>query len=246
MIADPAPTRVLPELRRDRRRHRRPLPARRSETAPGLYYAGDMAEGPGTVVSAVASGKNAAQRALDRLARKRTAKQTAGKSRIILPGRNLRPVPLDSRFLRPDDPLPLPPLGLAGHRRRRADARGLPGRLGRRRPEDGLRRRADPHPGRVHVRPRPRHLRQLRQRLGTRPGPRLPRNRDAEPRVPRPADRGLDRRPGHGRRRVRPRGLAGQHAQARGGREPWPSNTASPAPRAGTARAATSSPRTPS
>ena len=32
---------------------------------PGVYYAGDMAEGPGTVVSAVASGKNAAQRALD-------------------------------------------------------------------------------------------------------------------------------------------------------------------------------------
>ena len=68
------------------------------QAAPGLYYAGDMAEGPGTVVAAVASGKNAAQRALDRIARKRTPKQTAGKSRIILPGRNLMPVPLDADF----------------------------------------------------------------------------------------------------------------------------------------------------
>ncbi|MCX6559166.1 MAG: FAD-dependent oxidoreductase [Candidatus Aminicenantes bacterium] len=65
---------------------------------PGLYFAGDMAEGPGTVVSAVASGKNAAQRALDGIARKRTPKQTAGKSRIIMPGRNLRPVPLTADF----------------------------------------------------------------------------------------------------------------------------------------------------
>jgi NADPH-dependent glutamate synthase beta subunit-like oxidoreductase/dihydroorotate dehydrogenase/Pyruvate/2-oxoacid:ferredoxin oxidoreductase delta subunit len=65
---------------------------------PGIYYAGDMAEGPGTVVSAVASGKNAAQRALDKLAHKRPSKQKPGKSRIILPGRNLRPVPLDADF----------------------------------------------------------------------------------------------------------------------------------------------------
>ncbi len=64
----------------------------------GLYYAGDMAEGPGTVISSVASGKNAAQRALDGLARKRSPKQTAGKSRIVLPGRNLRPVPLEADF----------------------------------------------------------------------------------------------------------------------------------------------------
>ena len=68
------------------------------EDRPGLYYAGDMADGPGTVVSSVASGKNAARRALDGLARKRTPKQTAGKSRIILPGRNLRPVPLETDF----------------------------------------------------------------------------------------------------------------------------------------------------
>jgi len=66
--------------------------------SPGLYYAGDMAEGPGTVVSAVASGKNAAQRALDGLARKRAPKQTAGHSRIVLPGRSLRPVPLEAEF----------------------------------------------------------------------------------------------------------------------------------------------------
>jgi NADPH-dependent glutamate synthase beta subunit-like oxidoreductase/dihydroorotate dehydrogenase/Pyruvate/2-oxoacid:ferredoxin oxidoreductase delta subunit len=65
---------------------------------PGIFAAGDMAEGPGTVVSAVASGKNAAQRALDFLALKRLPKQTAGKSRILLPGRNLRPVPLEADF----------------------------------------------------------------------------------------------------------------------------------------------------
>ncbi len=64
----------------------------------GLYYAGDMAEGPGTVVSAVASGKNAARRALDELAGKRTPKQVAGKSRIVMPGRNLLPVPLQTDF----------------------------------------------------------------------------------------------------------------------------------------------------
>jgi NADPH-dependent glutamate synthase beta subunit-like oxidoreductase/dihydroorotate dehydrogenase len=66
--------------------------------SPGLYYAGDMAEGPGTVVSAVASGKNAARRALDRLARKRSPKQAPGKSRIVMPGCSLRPVPLQAEF----------------------------------------------------------------------------------------------------------------------------------------------------
>jgi dihydropyrimidine dehydrogenase (NAD+) subunit PreA len=35
---------------------------------------------------------------LDRLARRRAPKQTAGKSRIIMPGRDLRPVPLDAEF----------------------------------------------------------------------------------------------------------------------------------------------------
>jgi len=65
---------------------------------PGLFTAGDMAEGPGTVVSAVASGKNAARRALDFLAQKRTPKQKAGKSRIVMPGLNPRPVPLETDF----------------------------------------------------------------------------------------------------------------------------------------------------
>ena len=68
------------------------------EEDPGLFYAGDMAEGPGTVVSAVASGKNAAERALDKLARRRAPRPTAGKSRIVLPGRSLLPVPLDATF----------------------------------------------------------------------------------------------------------------------------------------------------
>jgi len=66
--------------------------------SPGLFWAGDMAEGPGSVVSAVASGKNAARRALDFLSHRRTPRQKPGKSRIILPGRNLRPVPLDAEF----------------------------------------------------------------------------------------------------------------------------------------------------
>jgi dihydropyrimidine dehydrogenase (NAD+) subunit PreA len=66
--------------------------------SPGLFYAGDMVEGPGTVVTAVASGKNAARRALDGLARRPSPKQTAGKSRIVMPGRNLMPVPLQAEF----------------------------------------------------------------------------------------------------------------------------------------------------
>jgi NADPH-dependent glutamate synthase beta subunit-like oxidoreductase/dihydroorotate dehydrogenase/Pyruvate/2-oxoacid:ferredoxin oxidoreductase delta subunit len=68
------------------------------EKHPRLYYAGDMAEGPGTVVSAVASGKNAAERALAGLAGKRSPKQTAGRSRLVMPGRNLLPVPLHAEF----------------------------------------------------------------------------------------------------------------------------------------------------
>jgi dihydropyrimidine dehydrogenase (NAD+) subunit PreT len=65
---------------------------------PGVTYAGDMTGEAGTVVSAVASGKNAAQKVLAGLARKRAPKPIAGKSRIALPGRNLRPVPLESDF----------------------------------------------------------------------------------------------------------------------------------------------------
>ena len=65
---------------------------------PGLFYAGDIADGPGTVVSSVASGKNAAQRALDWLAHRPRPKQAAGKSRIIMPGRDLLPVPLHAEF----------------------------------------------------------------------------------------------------------------------------------------------------
>ena len=66
--------------------------------SPGLYYAGDMVEGPGMVVGAVASGKDAAQRALDGLARRRSPRRAAGKSRIVMPGANLRPVPLETDF----------------------------------------------------------------------------------------------------------------------------------------------------
>ena len=71
------------------------IPARESA---GLFTAGDIAEGPGTVVSSVASGKNAARRALDWLAGRTSPKQAAGKSRIVMPGRNLWPVPLHAEF----------------------------------------------------------------------------------------------------------------------------------------------------
>ena len=63
---------------------------------------------------------------------------------------------------------------------------------------------------------------------------------------PGPADARLDRRPGERPRRGRPRGVAVQHPQARGGRRPRHRVLASRARRAATAPRATSSRRTPS
>ena len=120
-----------------------------------------------------------------------------------------------TRLLRPADPLAVPALGRARHRRLRADAPGLRGGLGRRRDEDGVRQRADPHPRRLHVRLRPVDLRQLRQRLRPPARPGLPRGRAAAPRVPGPADARLDRRPGDRQRRARRVVLAVQHPEAR-------------------------------
>jgi NADPH-dependent glutamate synthase beta subunit-like oxidoreductase/dihydroorotate dehydrogenase/Pyruvate/2-oxoacid:ferredoxin oxidoreductase delta subunit len=84
----------------------------------GIFYAGDMVLGAATVVESVASGKNAAleadefirgQRSADSLVRESpvrgsnartrlSALQSSAKSRVILAGVPLRPVPLDADF----------------------------------------------------------------------------------------------------------------------------------------------------
>ncbi len=75
----------------------------RKEEQRGVFFAGDMMNGPTTVVEAVAAGKNAA-RAIDTYIFKRRNGQPVGKdasptkSREILPGRRLIPVPLDTEF----------------------------------------------------------------------------------------------------------------------------------------------------
>jgi dihydropyrimidine dehydrogenase (NAD+) subunit PreT len=65
----------------------------------GIFYAGDMVLGSSTVVESVASGKNAALEA-DTFMRgaKRPEIKNAAKSRVLLAGVNLRPVPLDADF----------------------------------------------------------------------------------------------------------------------------------------------------
>ena len=65
----------------------------------GIYYAGDMVLGAATVVESVASGKNAATEA-DAFIRGETQPRFKNrtKSRVILAGVPLRPVPLDADF----------------------------------------------------------------------------------------------------------------------------------------------------
>ena len=67
--------------------------------AKGIFYAGDMVLGAGTVVESVASGKNAALEA-DTFIRgeARPKFKNRAKSRVILVGVPLRPVPLDADF----------------------------------------------------------------------------------------------------------------------------------------------------
>ena len=70
-----------------------------SEKRRRFFVAGDMVHGAATVVEAVASGKNAAAEidaTLMKSARPRREKSV--KSRVILAGRNLLPVPLTARF----------------------------------------------------------------------------------------------------------------------------------------------------
>ena len=67
--------------------------------ARGIFYAGDMLLGSATVVEAVASGKNAALQA-DAYLKGQTPPRITNraKSRVLLAGTNLRPVPLDAQF----------------------------------------------------------------------------------------------------------------------------------------------------
>src|SRR5208337_228902 len=67
--------------------------------ARGIFYAGDMVLGAGTVVESVASGKNAATEAEAFIRGKVRPKfKNRAKSRVLLAGVPLRPVPLDTDF----------------------------------------------------------------------------------------------------------------------------------------------------
>ncbi|MGA2624115.1 MAG: FAD-dependent oxidoreductase [Bacteroidota bacterium] len=65
----------------------------------GVFYAGDMVNGPTTVVEAVAAGKNAALE-LDAFVSGHSAKriEKATKNRTVMPGRLMIPVPLTADF----------------------------------------------------------------------------------------------------------------------------------------------------
>ena len=65
----------------------------------GLFFAGDMVHGAATVVEAVASGKNAAAEIDAFLTRgPRPGKERSVKSRVVLAGRTMEPVPLTCDF----------------------------------------------------------------------------------------------------------------------------------------------------
>ena len=76
--------------------------ARRALSRPrvrGVFYAGDFAHGPSTVVEAAAAGKNAAHQA-DQFIRKNRARRPAQprKSTLAVPGYDFEPVDLGTRF----------------------------------------------------------------------------------------------------------------------------------------------------
>jgi dihydropyrimidine dehydrogenase (NAD+) subunit PreA len=78
-------------------------PSGKRESEPGVFYAGDLVNGPTTVVEAVAAGKNAAL-AIDAFVsghRHRpdlSRNGRATKSRAVLPGRVMLPVPITTDF----------------------------------------------------------------------------------------------------------------------------------------------------
>ena len=78
----------------------------------GVFYAGDMANGPQTVVEAVASGKNAALE-IDAYLKKQEKPviKKATKSYYTLPGYNPKPVSLETDFFgrRINSPICSPP-----------------------------------------------------------------------------------------------------------------------------------------
>ena len=74
----------------------------------GVVMAGDVANGPTTVVEAVAAGKNAAEEVLALLERRRAATpESPTRSRAVLAGRRLEPVPLACDFFGRTIPSPL-------------------------------------------------------------------------------------------------------------------------------------------
>lgn len=65
----------------------------------GVFWTGDMVNGPTTVVEAAAAGKNAAAEADAWLSKREYQKaEKATKSSVILPGRKLLPVPIEADF----------------------------------------------------------------------------------------------------------------------------------------------------
>ena len=90
---------VCPRIRPRGFRDWQPAQDCRSKKTKGIFYAGDMVLGSSTVVESVASGKNAAVEA-DAFIRgeARPRIQNRAKSRVVLAGTPLLPVPIDAEF----------------------------------------------------------------------------------------------------------------------------------------------------
>ncbi len=88
------------------------------EQVDGLFYAGDISNGPTTVVEAVAAGKNTAVE-MDAWLKQQEKPEVkkATKSYFRLPGYNRCPCFPRNRILRPQDSLPLPALCVSNNRR---------------------------------------------------------------------------------------------------------------------------------
>ncbi len=151
-----------------------------TDPATGVFYAGDIVLGSSTVVESVASGKNAARQA-DAFLRGEPVPKIANraKSRVPLTPADPIPVPLEADFFGRRILSPLL-LSAAPHtdgysQMRAAYAAGWAG---------GVMKTAFDNvpihiPGRIHVRPRPLDLRELRQRLRPPARPRVPGSRAA-------------------------------------------------------------------
>ena len=75
------------------------LPTFKEKNIKGMFYAGDGKNGPSTVVESVASGKNAASLADAYIrGRKKPVIKDNLKSELILEGRNMLPVPIETDF----------------------------------------------------------------------------------------------------------------------------------------------------